>query len=303
MRFLVLALLLSCDRPVAPVVSREAAAPADDSPAVLEVNGLIATRADLEARAPAGSDAATTRQAHDELIDLLLAASEARNLPPYKGLAPLVAGQRLLDDQFAPERFCQGLPEGELKAWYRAHRRRYVHPERHAVAALTAGAGSPGVDLAAALEAALVEAPDAERVGSRAFEPLVARWESAAAALGASATAELWTFPGVVDHPERTPPARRHPEDTQAIVALVEGQRTPVVFDDDGARAYVKLDGRAAARRELREPEVRDDVRRRACAEHTVEARQAWLAELRKVARIVALTPAPHSAPSGSSTR
>ena len=295
MRLVALLLLLACARPVAPVASGEAPpAAVDTSPVALTVNGLSLTRAQLEARAPTSSDAATLRQAQAEAIDLLLAAAEAAKLAPYRDLPPLVAGQRLLDDQFAPERFCQALPEAEVKAWYRAHRARFVHPARHAVAALTAGGGDAQVDLARALEAALADTlADGERTGASAFEALTARWEAAVRALGADPGSELWSFVTAPDHPERTPPARRHPEDTAAIVTLAEGERSAVLGDDDGARVYVKLQALPAARRALSDPDVRDEVRRRACAEHTATARQAWLAELRKNATVVVVPSGP----------
>ena len=290
-------LVAACDRPMAPVAEPAApsAAPVvPDGPVALEVNGLRVTRAQLEARVPQGADTATVRRDQDEVIDLLLAASEARHVAPYDTLPPLEAGARFLDDQFAPERFCAALPEAELKRYYRAHRTRYVHPDHHVVAALraTPDASPATTALAAELDEALTLAlDDAGRVGADAFELLSLRWEAAARAAGATPTTEAWTFLGVPDHPERTPPARLHPEDTAAIVGLVEGQRSPVTDDDDGVRVYVKLEGHRSARRDLGDPGVRDEVRRRACNEHLQEAKRAWLDDLRRIATVVISPP------------
>lgn len=291
-----LAVLLACDRPIGPSQAGDpafapAAAPAE--PVALAVNGLTLTRAELEQRVPTTADAQFRRAALDATVDLLLAASEARRLEPYRDLPPLEAGERFLVDQFADERFCDALPDVELERFYRSHRTRYVHPDHHVLAALRAqpAAGAGTDDLAAALDEGLAsELADDERAGADAFDALVTRWEGVCRRLGALPAAELWTFFSVADHPERTPPARHHPEDTPALVALIEGARTPAWGADDGVRLYVKLEGHPAARRELREPEVRADVRRRACDEHRQEARRRFLDELRGPATIV-LTP------------
>jgi len=289
-------LFIACDRPIGPSQAGDpgaagAAAEAPADPVALSVNGLTLTRAELDRRVPATADAGIRRAAQDATVDLLLAASEARRLEAYRTLPPLEAGERFLVDQFASERFCEALPEAELERFYRAHRTRYVHPDHHVLAALYAAPGAHAGDLAAALDEALAaDLPDALRQGADAFDALSLRWEAACRALGATASAELWTFFSVPDHAERTPPARRHPEDTPALVALVEGERSPAWGADDGVRLYVKLEGHPAARRELRDPEVLADVRRRACDEHRQEARRRFLDELRRAATLV-LTP------------
>lgn len=283
-----LVLAFACDRPVAPSQAAGPGAVGSSSAAALEVNGLVLTHAEVDRRVPAGGATAARRQAIEGLVDVLLAASEAHTLEPYRALPPIEAGERFLDEHFAPERFCAALPESELKAWYRAHRTRYVHPDHHAVGALRATSIEPTAELGGLLEAALADAlADDERCGADAFEAAAARWEAVATTVGALPTAELWTFFVQPEHPERTPPIRWHPEDTAAVVALVAGQRTPVLVDDDGVRLYLKLEGNPARRRDLSEREVRDDVRRQACAGHLTEARRRWLDDLRKNARIV----------------
>jgi hypothetical protein len=286
--FLLPVLWSGCGRPVAPTPAAGPQVVDSSAATALEVNGLTLTRAEVDLRVPAVAATATRRQALEHLVDVLLAASEARTLEPYRALPPLEAGERFLDEHFAPERFCAALPESELKAWYRAHRTRYVHPDHHVVAALRATPTESRAELEGALEAAFAAAlTDEERYGADAFESATARWTAVTTALGALPAAELWTFFAEPEHPERTPPVRWHPEDTAAVVALCAGQRTALLADDDGVRLYVKLEGNPARRRDLSEREVRDDVRRQACAGHLTEARRRWLDDLRKNARVV----------------